>query len=487
MWRGQVGRDRLAHVVGHVLGRTQGETEEEKETQRNPANSVLGSGIVAATGAPVLKIGVVGGGPAGLLAAMLLVQRGHSVEVFEGRPKWDVNDQTEMRERSYPVDITGHGMVHIRKSGPEALAEIATFANPHRGMMGCAPYDGEGASTVTSHFDEPHGGPGLMFSRNALAAALQSAAEKRGDITVHFNVKCLGADVEKGQIQYQKRGEASTSLSPEYDLLIGADGVNSQVRESMENAGLKVEKFKQNVWVRVLNLDKSTLDLRYLHSMAMEPAYTVACSYKQGGGQCCFGTRAELQIANEDQAREFIKSVNPKLLDMVTEEEIGAFVKRANNYHGNGFFCENLHLGKTVLIGDAGHAFPPCGQGVNAALESSGVLDDVLTATLTPGTKVSEGVQAALAEFSRKRIPEVHGIASLAKLGYPARGAKPTRPTDPIQAAKYDSINASAPIQTDARGGLDDYHISWASIWSRADANMKLFLDGGSSKNKPLV
>ena len=66
------------------------------DTQPYQVTTPLAPTPVAGGGsAGAMKICICGAGPAGLLAAILLAQRGHSIDVLEGRPKWDVNSVEE--------------------------------------------------------------------------------------------------------------------------------------------------------------------------------------------------------------------------------------------------------------------------------------------------------------------------------------------------------------------------------------------------------
>src|SRR5919199_1064035 len=62
---------------------------------------------------PTPKIAIVGGGPAGLVAAIALARRGIRTTVFER----EVHPERAPRfnpDRSYTIDITGHGLRALR-------------------------------------------------------------------------------------------------------------------------------------------------------------------------------------------------------------------------------------------------------------------------------------------------------------------------------------------------------------------------------------
>ena len=60
---------------------------------------------------------------------------------------------------------------------------------------------------------------------------------------------------------------------------------------------------------------------------------------------------------------------------MTVRSNGAAYAGRTCYHIGQTLTCSQLHGGKAVLPGDAAAAFPPIGQGVNAAMESAMVLD----------------------------------------------------------------------------------------------------------------
>jgi 2-polyprenyl-6-methoxyphenol hydroxylase-like FAD-dependent oxidoreductase len=81
--------------------------------------------------------------------------------------------------------------------------------------------------------------PTLMISRSKLVGGLvQSGIQCYGDrFKIKYNTKAIDIDLLQKKIYF------SDGSVKDYDLLIGADGVNSQVRKSMENQlAIKVEE-----------------------------------------------------------------------------------------------------------------------------------------------------------------------------------------------------------------------------------------------------
>src|SRR2546428_1742173 len=90
---------------------------------------------------------------------------------------------------------------------------------------------------------------------------------------------------------------------------------------------------------------------------------------------CAVGTRAKQVFSSPEEARDFFRKRIPRVLELTSDEKVAAFAQRTCYHIGQTLTCSQLHGGRAVLLGDAAAAFPPIGQGVNAAMESAMVLD----------------------------------------------------------------------------------------------------------------
>src|SRR4029453_12757659 len=92
-------------------------------------------------------------------------------------------------------------------------------------------------------------------------------------------------------------------------------------------------------------------------------------------GGSAVGTKARQTFASPDDARRFFRERSSRVLELTSEEKGAAFPRRTCYHIGQILKCSKLHGGKAMLLGDAAAAFPPIGQGVNAAMESAMMLD----------------------------------------------------------------------------------------------------------------
>jgi 2-polyprenyl-6-methoxyphenol hydroxylase-like FAD-dependent oxidoreductase len=308
-------------------------------------------------------IAIIGGGPGGLTAAIALARRGIRSTVFErnGHPERMPRFNPD---RSYPIDITGHGLRALRHI--DAVAHFDAHMNPFRGIK----YRGR----TIDRWSEP----GWIGSRGDIMRTLMSFAEERhGDlIEFVFDSDVSTLDVHAGEVAGRR-----------FDLVVGADGAGSAVRTAMldQVEGFTAETSSVPNYAIMLELDRvgEQLDKRYLHLLAASPfmiAGTILDDDKPDGVRwlCLVGLDKPTTFASPQQATAWLRRQCPRALDLTGEKAIADFSRRESLHLGRRLTCSHLHGGRAVLLGDAAAPFPPIGQGVNAALESAMVFDKCL-------------------------------------------------------------------------------------------------------------
>jgi 2-polyprenyl-6-methoxyphenol hydroxylase-like FAD-dependent oxidoreductase len=93
---------------------------------------------------------------------------------------------------------------------------------------------------------------------------------------------------------------------------------------------------------------------------------------------CVIGVNKPITFDSPAQATAWLRRHVPRALNLAGEQAIAEFSRRESIHLGQRLTCSHLHGGRAVLLGDAAAAFPPIGQGGNAALESAMVLDQCL-------------------------------------------------------------------------------------------------------------
>jgi anthraniloyl-CoA monooxygenase len=322
-----------------------------------------------------MKITIIGGGPAGMYFAILMKQA-------------DTAHDITIHERNGPDDTFGWGVVfsgktlaNLRAADQDSHAEITR--------------DFEAWDNVDVVKDAEkisiHGNSFSGIARIRLLKILQSRCEALG-IRIHFRSEIN--DIE--------------SLKSDCDLLVGADGVNSTVRQTFAgnfqpNLSTRPNKY---IWYGTNHLFHGlTLTFREnnagvfaAHSYKFDKTtstFIVECDPQtwSNAGLGSTNDRDTLEYVAEVFARDLngqpLLSNNSKWINFV-------LVKNANWYFDN-----------VVLLGDALHtAHFSIGSGTKLAMEDAIALKHCFDGTA--------GVAAALAEFERTRKPIIEDYQAAA-------------------------------------------------------------------------
>jgi 2-polyprenyl-6-methoxyphenol hydroxylase-like FAD-dependent oxidoreductase len=165
----------------------------------------------------VERVAVAGGGVAAMATAILLAEGGVEVDVYESRPE---------------VSATGSGIT-LQGNALRVLDRLGVWNEVHRlgrafeGLTLRAP--GPGAPVIAELPEVKTGGPdypaALGMYRPALARVLHERALSVG-ATVHLGSPVTGVEERADGVELFVGGAPAGA----FDLVVGADGVNSRVR-----------------------------------------------------------------------------------------------------------------------------------------------------------------------------------------------------------------------------------------------------------------
>lgn len=309
-----------------------------------------------------LDVLVVGGGIGGLAAAIALRRKGHEVTVIERDPNWSV----------YGVGITQQSNV-VRAM--DQLGVLDSFISAAFGYDAVEIYAPDG--TKVARVPSPRlveGKPANVgISRSALQRVLGGEAKGLGaDIRLGVTVATLEDDGNKVQVTF------SNGSDGKYDLVVGADGVYSQMRDLILPDAEKPQYTGQAVWrynlprpadldaLRAYNgptgvgLVPMSAEIMYMFVTTPEPDNPryelagMAARMRERVAECAPAIRALAEHITEDSGVVY----RPLEGMLVT----GAWSK-----------------GRIVLLGDAVHATTPhLGQGAGMAVEDAIVLAEEL-------------------------------------------------------------------------------------------------------------
>lgn len=333
--------------------------------------------------AHVERILIVGGGIAGLTLATALHQRGFTAELIECSPSW------QALGAGIAVQPNGIRILHALGLGP-AIEQAGTVI---RRWNFC---DQQGEILCEVDLERLWGevGPFIGIERTKLQQVLLAGAA-----SVPFR---LGTSIiSLTQAEHHVSVKFSDGSAGDYDLVVGADGIASIVRELALRGGSPVYG-GQIVW-------RSVVPIRPAGLTKVQFLLGDGCFF----GFCPMGNGQTYGFANvtEPRFRDAIQGRLERLrkrfaaFGEVVQEYLGA-LESDEQIHCSAIEWveqEAWHVGRVVLIGDAAHASSPMmGQGGCLAMEDAYVLAEVL--------RSAASVEAALDTYVSRRRSRVQWV-----------------------------------------------------------------------------
>lgn len=353
----------------------------------------------------VKKISIAGAGLVGSLLGVYLARRGYQVNIFERRP--DFRKSGTYGGRSINLALSNRGLRALREVGLEeamrskAIPMHGRQVHPLNGPAGFFPYGKEG-EYINS------------ISRSGLNEVLMDAAEQHG-VKIHFEARMNHVSISQTGFTWTDRD--GNSFSESADLLIGADGAFSAVRQAMQASDRfdfsqsYIEHGYKELTIPPAADGSFQLDKNVLHIWPRESFMLIALPNPDGSFTCTlffpFEGPVSFEKLNSDEAvKDFFKSVFPDVFDLIPD-----LLKDFRENPSSSLVtmrCFPWIKNKTMLIGDAAHAIVPFyGQGMNAGFEDCRVLNELLDAC-------KDDWSAVLPEYQRLRKPAGDSIAQLA-------------------------------------------------------------------------
>ncbi|KAJ6512858.1 FAD/NAD(P)-binding domain-containing protein [Mycena sanguinolenta] len=341
------------------------------------------------SGSSILQVSVVGGGIAGLTAALALKRNGHYVQVFEASEA-----KTEV---GAALGLGPHALLVLDHLG---ISRENLKGVPQLGSVSIDPESGE--STITSWpIGGIHNNVSLGCHRSDLYEELKRVATCEGEgegegppVKLRLGAKVLACDPENGIIRLND-GEVVQS-----DLVLGADGGHSVIRTHVVGEVKKLAYSGVTCFRAVLELPASeTPELQWLTEEVPGPRTVVS---KEGPFRmllmypCRAGTLLNFigfyddplqdvegwsrKATREDIVAKF-KGFHPKFPPVLDLPVHGDILKWRL---GVLPLLPTWTRGRTALLGDAAHATPPFVGQAAMAIEDAGTIGCLFPAGTTP-------------------------------------------------------------------------------------------------------
>jgi 2-polyprenyl-6-methoxyphenol hydroxylase-like FAD-dependent oxidoreductase len=324
---------------------------------------------------------VIGGGFAGMAAAIELAKRGMQVELVEIDPGW----------RAYGAGISLGGATLRALQTLGILDGFLRAAHASDGVDICTPAGGLISQLPTPRLagQEVPGGAGVM--RPVLAGILASATREAG-VAVRLGVTFSSITQNEAGVEVA----FTDGGTGRYDLLIGADGLYSKVRTALFPDAPAPAYSGQGVWRAVLprpsEIERCTMWMGDMVKPGVNPV----------SAEEMYLFVTEDRAAHErldpagfvDHLRGLLAPFPAPVLQAIraqlgTQSQI---IYRPLE----GLLLKTWYQGRVVLVGDAVHATTPhLASGACIGIEDGIVLAEELA--------VGGGIEAALSRFQARR------------------------------------------------------------------------------------
>ena len=311
----------------------------------------------------VNKVLIVGGGIGGMCAAIMLRRQNIEVDLVELNPQWAADGAG--------ITISGPTLRALREVG--VVDEVLRVGGSWRAVDVC---DASGRLANTVPIDSAHGAddlPGAAgIMRTALASILGDSTRNAGaNVRLGVSFETLSQDADGVDVVFTDGSRAR------YDLVIGADGVNSAVRHHVKPDFAGPRFTGQGSWRAVVPrlAENSTIYMGKTTKAGMNPISATQCY---------------LFVLDKREGVDFLAPEKwPKLLAELLEEFDGPVAALREGLLDGSLENHRLlyrplmghmidgpwHRGRIVLLGDAVHATTPhLASGAGIAVEGAIVL-----------------------------------------------------------------------------------------------------------------
>jgi 2-octaprenyl-6-methoxyphenol hydroxylase len=335
----------------------------------------------------IYDVAVIGGGPAGLAAAIALADIGANTALIARRAPYGDNRTTALLGGS--VDFLQRLDVWRRCADKAAALQVMRLVDDTGRLIRAPEVKFSSEEIGLDAF-------GYNIENRVLMAALEERAAELANL-IRFDDEAEG--VSPGDAQVDIRTRQGQSLSAR--LVAGADGRHSLCREA---AGIDVKR---------RDLSQTALTFNIAHA---RPHRNGSTEFHTPQGPCVFvalpGNRSSVVWVMAPSEAERLMALTDDELSEAAERQSHSILGRVNVEPGRHLFRlaierpRQFARQRIALVGEAAHVLPPIGaQGLNMGLRDAADIADIARAAMLQGE--DPGSPPVLSRFNLARRSDV--------------------------------------------------------------------------------
>lgn len=295
---------------------------------------------------------IIGAGPVGMTAALLIAARGLQVVVIER------NNSTSDEPKAISLDDES---LRVYQS-PGLIDEIMSIIVPGTGTRYYASDDQvlfHGRAAQPYRFGYPFKNP---FAQPDLERVLHRAMARCSTIELLYGTEFIGLDQQRDGVTATTAGRHPLTIAAAF--VLGADGGRSRLRSEL---GITMTgRSHKETWLVIDTLEDSRTERYGMHHGDPERPYVVVPGLD---GRCRYEFLLHDGEGEPTDAPPF--ELIRRLVSPYRQIEPHQ-VERAVNYRFNSLVADNWRSGRAFLLGDAAHMMAPfAGQGLNSGIRDA--------------------------------------------------------------------------------------------------------------------